>query len=208
MEISGVELFGYFASAIIAFSLTRSSIVQLRWINLFGAGSFCAYGIIIDAYPVAILNGFITLTNIYYIRKLVFHTQHNFKILNTQPQSHYLDYFLEFHKDEINRFFPRFFDTQTQEGREYFVLLDDTQVVGILSGTMQEAEKFVVDFDFVIPQYRDCRLGEYALGKEKGLANLTHYKNIYATADSQEHKEYLIKLGFKRTENEHWYFPS
>ncbi|WP_340681128.1 hypothetical protein [Paraglaciecola sp.] len=40
MQFSGVEIFGYCASVIIAYSLTRSSNVRLRSINLLGASSF------------------------------------------------------------------------------------------------------------------------------------------------------------------------
>ncbi len=206
--MSWIEIFGYVASIIIAFSLTRSSIVQLRWINLFGASSFCVYGIIIGAYPVAILNGFITLTNIYYIRKFVYHTNHNFKVLKTQSSSHYLDFFFDYHKQEIDRFFPRFFKKHEHEDREFYVLLDGTQVVGLIAGIKKAGAEFVVDFDFVIPEYRDCRLGEFALGDEQALKLLTGYDQIGATADSVEHEQYLEKLGFSPNKFGIWFHQS
>lgn len=196
MDINWIEIFGYCASAIIAFSLTRSSIVQLRWINLFGAGSFCTYGIIIGAYPVAILNGFITLVNLYYIRKFVYHTNHDFTILRTQSQSHYMEFFLDYHKRDINQFFPKFFKNLQEPAREFYVLLDGTQVVGVISGIKTE-QQLVVDFDFVVPEYRDCRLGAFALGEEQALQKLTQYQFIGAKADSVEHEQYLESLNFK-----------
>ncbi|MFT4746503.1 MAG: hypothetical protein ACI8XG_000576, partial [Congregibacter sp.] len=81
MELSGVEIFGYCASLIIAFSLTRSSIIKLRWYNLFGAFTFCVYGIIISAYPVALLNGVIALTNIFFLTRLLLNVENQFSIL-------------------------------------------------------------------------------------------------------------------------------
>lgn len=205
MDINWVEVYGYTASAIIAFSLTRSSIVQLRWFNLLGASSFCIYGIIIGAVPVALLNGFIALTNVYYIRKMVFHKPNDFSVVGTQRQSYYLDFFMDYHKAEIEHFFPRFFDTIDDENRQFFVLLDETQVVGVLSGTLSEAGQFNVDFDFVIPKYRDCRLGEYALGEEQALKKLTGFQLISASADSDAHADYLKKLGFKKQSDNLWY---
>ncbi|XOV79097.1 MAG: GNAT family N-acetyltransferase [Aestuariibacter sp.] len=205
MDINWIEVYGYVASGIIAFSLTRSSIVQLRWFNLFGASSFCLYGVIIGAVPVALLNGFIALTNVYYIRKMVFHTPNNFSVVATQSQSHYLDFFLEYHKEEIDHFFPRFFDTMHDDKRQYFVLLDETQVVGVLSGTLSNEQHFNVDFDFVIPKYRDCRLGEYALSKGQALKELTGFETISASADSKAHGEYLQKLGFRKHQDNLWY---
>ncbi len=61
---------GYFASGIIALSMTMNSIVKFRWINLIGATTFATYGFLIGAYPVMALNGFIVLVDIYYLSKI------------------------------------------------------------------------------------------------------------------------------------------
>lgn len=206
MDFNWTTVFGYVASLIIAFSLTRSSIVQLRWINLFGASSMCAYGVLIEAYPVFILNGFITMVNMYYIRKFVYHTNHDFSIIRTQSESHYMDFFLKYHKEEIDKFFPKFFKLKEDENREFFVLLDQTKVVGVLSGIAQD-NGIIVDFDFVEPQYRDCRLGVFALGEEQGLRKLTNYDYIGAKADSVEHESYLESLNFKPGIKGVWTYP-
>jgi len=50
-----LELVGYAASALIAISLMMSSILRLRLINLAGAAAFATYGLLIRAYPVAVL---------------------------------------------------------------------------------------------------------------------------------------------------------
>ena len=65
-----IEIFGYVASAIVAFSLTRSDMLSLRSFNLLGSSSLCIYGFLIQAYPVAALNGFIAATNVIYLIKL------------------------------------------------------------------------------------------------------------------------------------------
>ena len=63
------ELLGYMASLFVAVSLMMRSLVKLRVINLIGAVLFTAYGLVIDAYPVAAVNGFIVLVNIYYLQQ-------------------------------------------------------------------------------------------------------------------------------------------
>ena len=65
-----IELYGYFGSSLIAVSLMMSNIIPLRWINLVGAGMFASYGVIIQAWPVAALNGFIVLIDIYHLVKI------------------------------------------------------------------------------------------------------------------------------------------
>ena len=65
------EIVGYIASGLVAISLMMSSIVKLRLINLVGAGLFTLYGILIDAYPVAVLNFMIVLIDLYYLREII-----------------------------------------------------------------------------------------------------------------------------------------
>ena len=65
------EIIGYIASALVAVSLMMSSILKLRVINLVGAALFTAYGLLIGAYPVAVMNLFIVLIDLYYLRDMV-----------------------------------------------------------------------------------------------------------------------------------------
>ncbi|MHA7880748.1 MAG: hypothetical protein ACX931_13210 [Saccharospirillum sp.] len=62
-----LDLYGYLGSALIAISLMMSNIRKLRWINLIGAGTFASYGVLIQAWPVAALNGFIVLINVVHL---------------------------------------------------------------------------------------------------------------------------------------------
>lgn len=70
LELNWLELYGYLGSALIAVSLMMSDIRKLRWINLVGAGSFASYGLLINAWPVAILNGFIVLIDVVHLWQL------------------------------------------------------------------------------------------------------------------------------------------
>lgn len=62
-----LELYGYLGSVLIAISLMMGDIRKLRWINLVGAGTFASYGLLIGAWPVAALNGFIVLIDIVHL---------------------------------------------------------------------------------------------------------------------------------------------
>lgn len=64
------EWVGYLASVVVAISLMMSDIKKLRWLNLFGAMLFVAYGMAIQAYPVAAVNFFIVLIDLYYLVKI------------------------------------------------------------------------------------------------------------------------------------------
>ena len=72
MDLSfAYEIIGYFASVLVAISLMMSSILKLRVINLLGAALFTLYGLLIGAYPVAVMNFFIVLIDLYYLRELI-----------------------------------------------------------------------------------------------------------------------------------------
>ena len=79
-----LELYGYLGSALIAISLMMSNIRKLRWINLIGAGTFASYGLLIQAWPVAVLNGFIVLINVVHLwqiyRRPAVTTQVHFRV--------------------------------------------------------------------------------------------------------------------------------
>jgi hypothetical protein len=65
--LSVYEIIGYIASILVAVSLMMSSILKLRVINLIGAACFTVYGLLIDAYPVAVVNFIIVLIDLYYL---------------------------------------------------------------------------------------------------------------------------------------------
>ncbi|MCK8108209.1 uroporphyrinogen decarboxylase [Pseudoalteromonas sp. 2CM41L] len=64
------EYLGYIASALLVASLTMTDVVKLRWYNMFGCIVFTAYGLAIEAVPVAFTNGLLALVNIYHLIKL------------------------------------------------------------------------------------------------------------------------------------------
>ncbi len=70
-SVNAIELLGYLASGLVAVSLMMRSLHKLRIINMIGAFLFTLYGFFIGAYPVAVLNGFIVLVNIYYLQQVV-----------------------------------------------------------------------------------------------------------------------------------------
>lgn len=154
----------------------------------------------------AILNGFIAMTNVYFLRKLLLKTEDNFGILQVNRPSNYVDFFLNYHRTEIEYLFPRFLKQAEAPEREYFFLTEHSEVVGMISGYKSENYDFIVDFDFVVPAYRDCRLGHFVLGDGQHLCKLTGYAKIGALADSVEHEQYLSDLGMTPKKNGVWTF--
>lgn len=198
---------GYIGSALIVISMMMSSIVRLRWLNLIGAAIFSMYGFIIGAMPVALLNLLITLINVYHLHNL--YRQGDFlKILNVRPENRYLEFFLEHHKQEINSYFPGFYESFTNKVIDpgellCFFVLRNAAIAGIFIGKRQNKKELFVEIDFTIPEFRDLKSGKYIYWQ-----NVRYFENIgiekfVAEPHNKKHYQYLKKMGFteQTTEN-------
>ncbi len=64
------DILGYLASSFVVISLLTSNIKYLRYLNMTGCILFVIYGILISAYPVAMMNAIAFLINLYHLVKL------------------------------------------------------------------------------------------------------------------------------------------
>lgn len=64
-----IEILGYLATALVAGSFLMRDVIKLRALNASGAILFVIYGLIQQTYPVALLNAFLVVVNVFYILK-------------------------------------------------------------------------------------------------------------------------------------------
>lgn len=191
-----LQWIGYFASGVIAVSMTMNSIVKFRWINLIGATTFATYGYLIGAFPVMLLNGIIVLVDIYYLRK-IYATKQLFDTVEIRPDSQYLQKFLDFHKEEIHEFFPDFVYNAEKNTVSFFILRNTT-VAGLFLAHRENGDVLKVGLDYVIPEYRDYKNGKYVYMFLKDDFKNKGYKKVMTETSSPKHTNYLKKLGFKK----------
>ncbi|MBN2540129.1 MAG: hypothetical protein JXB08_01240, partial [Bacilli bacterium] len=53
-----------------------------------------------------------------------------------------------------------------------------------------------IDLDYVVPNYRDFKIGRYIFTKQKALFLERGYKKLIACARNSKHKKYLQRMGF------------
>ncbi len=196
MEISFLQGIGYFASIVIAVSMTMSSILKFRWINLVGALTFSTYGFLIGAMPVGFLNAFIALVDIYYLNS--FYSQKDvFEILEIKADNKYLIRFLQFHEDDIEKFFPGFGYRPEMNTVSFFVLRN-MAVAGIFLAHREQDHCLSVGLDFVLPEYRDFKNGKYIYLRLKDRFIKEGFTKVIADGRSEKYVKYLKKLGFEQ----------
>ena len=188
-----IEILGYAASVLVALSLTMSSIVRLRWLNLAGAAMFSSYGFLIAAVPVAAVNGFIVLANLYYLFN-IYTRSDRFHMVDAIPEDPLIRYWLDENRSEIDHFFPDF-DLQRLENPVCSLLLRNNNPVGLLVGEQAE-QTFRIALDYVFPPYRDYRTGQY-LYRESGYFSQHKVTRVTTYSRSDKHRDYLERMGFR-----------
>ena len=189
LGIPVLEWIGYAASVLVLVSLTMTSIVKLRWYNLAGAILFSAYGFLIGALPVGIMNFLIVCANLYNLRKMYARIE-DFKIIEIKKEDELLKHLLDFHSKDISTFFPNFQQKSNQLG---LFILRDMSIAGIFIGT-QEKNEFRIDLDYALPQYRDFKVGNYLYNKLNTILGEHKVEAVYCA--SQDFK-YMEKMGFE-----------
>ena len=201
MEISPqiLQWIGYTASGIIALSMALSSIIKFRWVNLLGAFMFSIYGYLIGAFPVMLLNSIIVFVDIYYLYK-IYSKPNLFDILEIRGDNKYLLKFLDFHKKEIEQFFPEF-EYKPELNTISFFVLRNMAVAGIFLAHRKDENTLSVGLDYVVSEYRDYKNGRFLYFSLKDNFIKAGYKYIEAINTSPKHIKYLKRLGFKQEGN-------
>ena len=194
LNISLLEWLGYAASVIVVVSMLMNSIVKLRWFNLIGAALFSAYGFLISATPVGLLNLFVVFADVYYIYKM-HNKKEYFRILEIRRESYYLLDFINYYKKEVLKFFPKF---EYVEGMNTItsLILRDMAVACVFLAREYGEKTLFIGLDYVIPQYRDLKLGRYVFKENKDFFISKGYNKLCTISQNEKHSRYLKKMGF------------
>lgn len=208
MDINWLEWLGYLASLIVLISLLMSSIIKLRWINLLGSSLFSLYGFLLGALPVGLMNLGIAIINIYYLVKIYSASakKEYFKILSIERDSKYFNHFLNFYKEGLKMFAdPSKLKANTYEVS--FYILRNIVPAGVFLGSRHDENTLNVELDFVIPEYRDFKIGKFVYENSKDHFLDKGYTRLISYSSNDEHIDYLKKMGFKeKQENGSEYF--
>lgn len=197
MNINWLEWLGYLASLVVLISLVMSSIIKLRWINLAGSALFSIYGFLIGALPVGFMNLGIAMINIYYLIK-IYSSKEYFKLLSIEGNTPYFNYFLDFHKKSLDEYAGKSqFDISNSDVS--FYILRNMVPAGVFLGSKYDEGTLKIELDFVIPEYRDFKIGSYIYESRKEYFLDKGYTKFVSFSSNSVHSNYLKKMGFKET---------
>lgn len=190
------EYIGIVASFIILVALLMTSVKRLRIINLFGAALMFFYGYLIRAYPVMIMNFGIVLINIYYLRQ-IFSKKDYFTVLEVDKNDEYLVSFIKYYKTLLKQ--KMAFTLEDLKGSDYrFFILRDMIPAGLFIVEEIDDKTLHISLDFVTPQYRDFKTGEFVFNQMVSEFKAQGYEKFVTYLDEEKHVKYLEKMHFKK----------
>ena len=193
LGIPQIEWIGYIASTIVLISLSLSSILQLRIVNLFGSILFSFYGFYIGSLPVGIMNLMIVFFNLYYLQKLFFQND-NFEIIESNNSQEYVQKFLEYFKKDIQKHFPDF-KIQSTNKQLVLMVMRNMNFAGLFIANEKD-DILEVELDYVSPQYRDYKNGVFLFNHFRDSIKAKKYKRVKASTSVPQQIKYLKKIGF------------
>mgnify|MGYP000285249531 CR=1 FL=1 len=199
--MSLLEIFGYVASVLIALSLMMSNIKQLRWINLFGAAAFSAYGYFIDAYPVFILNGWIALVDIYYLVR-IYQAKDQFDLVKLRSvESPLFNLLKQSYGKDITQLHKGFVWSQLDDAL-VFLLFRNMKPVGFFAcKELNDEGKVEVLLDYIIPEDRDFKAAKFMFASEDNQLKQEGIKHLVVKPYDKSHELYLSRVGFIKQTN-------
>jgi len=166
----------------------------LRVINLLGAICFTIYGLLIGAYPIAVVNFIIIIIDLYFLYELATAKEY-FNLLEVRKDSAYLKYFLNFYDHEIKKYIPNFVYDPTADLVVFFILRNMVPA-GLFMGEIKDKETLLARLDFAIPGYRDFKVGKFFYDKNSKVFTSRGFHKIYTQPGNKTHESYLKRMGF------------
>lgn len=188
-----LEWIGYLASVLVLISLSLSSMLRLRTINLLGSAVFSFYGFAIGSLPVGIMNLVIVFSNLYYLRELFFRKD-NFEIIKSDSDQEYIQKFLIYFKKDIQNYFPDF-SLQNKTNQMILMVTRNMNLAGLFIAT-ENGDSIEVELDYVTPQYRDYKTGKFIFEHFRNTLKEKKYKTILTNSVVPQQIKYLKKMGF------------
>ena len=196
----GWEIFGYLASALVIFSLTRTNVKQLWRMNAIGDIATIIYALPKNAIPVVLMNlGALTIDIIQLVRLRRVPTA--FNLVTATKGSGYFDWYTQKHENDIKAFDP---EERYKEADELFFYVRNDEVAGLLAYNVLDDGTAEIVLDYVAKKFRDVRIGSYFFGSDSPKFAHAGIKTLLTHTKNPAHEGYLRKIGFTHRASGEW----
>jgi hypothetical protein len=159
-----------------------------------GSLVFIVYGVLIHAYPVAILNGFIVGIDAFYLIRM-FGQKDYLQLLEISHDSAYLSGLLDFYRDEIKEIYPDYVH-EPQASYPTYLILRNMVPAGVIVQQREGAQAKIL-LDYVIPTYRDFQVARFLYHEKAGYFHSQGIERFIAAPGRVRHAQYLERMGLQ-----------
>ncbi len=200
MEEVWKEFIGYLAPVFIVLSMIQSNVKKIRLFMIAGCVVFVIYGILVEAWPVAVANAIIGIvTSFYFIRSR--DVAHRFSLMEAScASSELLEKFFEVYKKELLKDFPRAQHAVWQSGASLLFLMKELEPVGLFCFRKIEQETVEILIDYVVEAYRDFRTEQFLYSVNEGYLAKQGFHKVIMHTDVMPVKKDMKKMGFQEQE--------
>lgn len=170
LENHWLDLFGWFGSALLIFSLLQTRVLRFRLLNLAASLSLVAFNALVGVWPMVGMNLATTAINLWFISRMLSdrHDEAAFEVLQVGPEDAYLRHFLGVHRADILRHQPDFTADVLAEDDLAFQVQKGDETVGVVL-IRREGDVARVLLDYVTQRYRDFSPGEFVWNRTPRL---------------------------------------
>lgn len=173
-------------------------------LNLAGAVFMSVYGLMIESYPVAVLNMLIVVVNVYYLDKMA-RQRSNFDILEVMyAREDAIDKFYTTYEKDILSVFPEMSRDVLKESRTS-LLLRNLTIAGAFVYRKVDDEILIL-MDYVAPGCRDLSSIQHFYTEKGGEFKAMGIKRLRAFSHTPYYASCLSKIGFQNVNGRAWVF--
>ena len=199
------DLVGYAGGILIVVSLFRSNLKNQHLLHFIGSAIFTTYGILITSYPVILLHLALAGRNFHswlHLRQ----KKDFFQLVETENRDDlFVRTFIEFHKKDIQNFFPHFHLKEIMKPQTILILRDYIPV-GVFIFEINDEQDAEIHLDYVIPNYRDLKNAQFLYERIETSLQKRGIKFFSTRTSIGSHKDYLRVMGFEADPGDPGYF--
>lgn len=165
-----LDLFGWFGSALLIFSLLQTRVLRFRLLNLAASVSLVVFNALVGVWPMVGMNLATSSINLWFIWQMLRdrHDDTVFEVLQVGPGEVYLRHFLSHHAADISKYQPGFETADLGDDDLAFQVEKGSETVGVVL-IRRDGDVARVLLDYVTPRFRDFSPGEFVWNRAPRL---------------------------------------
>ena len=168
---------------------------------------FIISGLFVKSYLLAGSASVAALVSFYRLHRHIEKNRSIEVILIPDRDDRYLNYFLDYYREDISRYFPGF-DFCIEEEFLVALLFSKMETIGLIIAEIRDEETLRICVDYMVPKHRNSQLARTFYQCELRCIDFLGYSQIYIEPQSNEHNSYLERIGFKLVEGKYISQPS